>query len=177
MFVVRAWLCARYKTETQESDALMPCCSMPCTCAGVDPMDMIQNCQYLHAYFEDAIRRIVHAAEVHLAQDPQNQTRIAHLEAFKSWRYVSCASMRGGVSCVSMRYVSLVYPSLGPYVSKTIHACWCARLCLSVCACGLDLAGSAVLIHSKRPDPKQKFALFARGPGAGARGRLASIDG
>ena len=53
---------------------------------GIEPRDVIQESEYLHAHLDRGVRKLVHAAEALVAQDPGNQTRIAILESYKSWR-------------------------------------------------------------------------------------------
>ena len=53
---------------------------------GFDTMDMIQECQWLHSYHDEVMRRVEHAAAAQLALDPRNSTSIAGLDAVKSWR-------------------------------------------------------------------------------------------
>jgi len=54
--------------------------------AGIEPRDMIEESEYLHAHLDDGVRRLVHAAEALVAEDPGNATRLAMLESYKSWR-------------------------------------------------------------------------------------------
>jgi len=54
--------------------------------ADIEPRDMIEESEYLHAHLDDGVRRLVHAAEALVAEDPGNETRVAILASYKSWR-------------------------------------------------------------------------------------------
>lgn len=69
----------RYDIFRNINDVILRICGYPTT-------DMVQECHWIHAYFQETLRRFIHTAESQLAEEPHNATRVSMLKSLKSWQ-------------------------------------------------------------------------------------------
>lgn len=69
----------RYDVFRDINDVILRICGYPTT-------DMIQECHWMHSYYEESLRRLIHTAETQLAEEPHNSTRHSMLKSLKSWQ-------------------------------------------------------------------------------------------